>query len=307
MRALLESGPGLKAFEEHINNDLEVPTEVRTSLVHLLAMQDLAVLSDSADRVEVAKAIVREHFVDGDFNGVADDALPLVLKEREQSYIKCLATTCVPSFLRSHASDKIVSYVDIGSLRAFAASSHLRWDQYKVEPDAAGWLFSIVTAVESMPIAVAISDARIAGNPLVYVNQTFCKMTGYSKSEAQGRNCRFLQGPETEVASISAIVNALRHGADCAVKLTNYRRSGETFDNLVSLRPVHDSNGVYRFCVSIQCEFSTSRLLGREQLELQLSFAQLLPTELHVGELPHAARSTRRMPTSRAAPVCAAR
>ena len=62
--------------------------------------------------------------------------------------------------------------------------------------------------------------------------------------------------------------------------MTNYRRSGETFCNLVSLLPVHDSYGVYRFVVSVQCEVNNDRL-SREQLELQLrrhDFA--LPHEL---------------------------
>ena len=88
-------------------------------------------------------------------------------------------------------------------------------------------------------------------------------MTGYSKSEVLGRNCRFLQGPETEVESVSALVDALRHGADVTVKLTNYRRSGETFENLVSLRPVHDSNGVYRFVIAVNADMSGAlRLLS---------------------------------------------
>ena len=55
----------------------------------------------------------------------------------------------------------------------------------------------------------------IAGNPLVYVNAAFCDITGYSKAEAHGRNCRFLQGPETELAAVAALVDAQRRGAEC--------------------------------------------------------------------------------------------
>ena len=139
--------------------------------------------------------------------------------------------------------------------------------------DAAEWLSSIVDAVEDMRVAIAIADMRIAGAPLVYVNQAFCMCTGYSKAEAHGRNCRFLQGPETEVASVAVVMDTLRRGADCTVKMTNYRRDGSTFGNLLSLRPVHDTNGVYRFCLSVQCAANAPSA----ELELYSASIVLLP------------------------------
>ena len=120
---------------------------------------------------------------------------------------------------------------------------------------------------------------------------------GYSKREAQGRNCRFLQGPLTEPGSIRIIQDALRNGVDCHVKVvppcptliacgspscrpvqshpahltrshptlptthkvTNYRKDGETFGNLLTLRPLHDASGAYRFCIGVQFEVSLSK------------------------------------------------
>mmetsp|Transcript_67277 Transcript_67277/g.150137 ORF Transcript_67277/g.150137 Transcript_67277/m.150137 type:complete len:178 (+) Transcript_67277:1299-1832(+) len=95
--------------------------------------------------------------------------------------------------------------------------------------------------------------------PMVYVNPEFCRVTGYSKREAQGRNCRFLQGPLTEPGSIRIIQDALRNGVDCHVKVTNYRKDGETFGNLLTLRPLHDASGAYRFCIGVQFEVSLSK------------------------------------------------
>jgi len=94
----------------------------------------------------------------------------------------------------------------------------------------------------------------IPGNPMFFVNREFCRVTGYTKDEAHGRNCRFLQGPMTEPESVATIVDSLRRGVDCHVKITNYRKSGDTFVNLLTMRPVHDSNGVYRFCIGLQLE-----------------------------------------------------
>ena len=45
---------------------------------------------------------------------------------------------------------------------------------------------------------------------------------------------------------------------DCFVRITNYRKDGSSFVNLLSLRPVHDSNGVYRFCIGVQFDATVS-------------------------------------------------
>jgi len=50
-----------------------------------------------------------------------------------------------------------------------------------------------------------------------------------------GRNCRFLQGPKTEVAAVAAVVEALRRGTDITLKLSNYRRNGDVFFNLLTM------------------------------------------------------------------------
>ena len=66
------------------------------------------------------------------------------------------------------------------------------------------WLSGFVTMAETMPACIVISDMTIAGAPMVYVNNEFCRTTGYAKEEATGRNCRFLQGPLTEPEAIAA-------------------------------------------------------------------------------------------------------
>ena len=60
------------------------------------------------------------------------------------------------------------------------------------------------------------------------------------------------------VASCKVIQEALRKGEDCHVQITNYRKCGEPFQNKLSMRPIHDSNGVYRFCIGVQTEVDTS-------------------------------------------------
>ncbi len=69
-----------------------------------------------------------------------------------------------------------------------------------------------VAAVGATRLAIAITDPRRPDNPLVYVNDSFCALTGYARDEVIGRNCRFLQGPQTDPAAPAAIRAALDVG-----------------------------------------------------------------------------------------------
>ena len=159
----------------------------------------------------------------------------------------------------------------------------LLWDAYAAPADAAGWLLALASVGETLPACIVIADMSMKGNPMVYVNPEFCRVTGYTKAEAQGRSCRFLQGPRTEPAAVATIQDALRRGSDCHVRITNYRKSGETFSNLLMLRPVRDvgaPNGPCRFCIGVQFEVTRSRSGMEARLHRLSRLMALLPTTL---------------------------
>ena len=64
-----------------------------------------------------------------------------------------------------------IETIDMGSERAFASLSHLLWSKSELMADAAGRLLSLISVVETVAVSVSVSDMRIAGNPLIYVNQ----------------------------------------------------------------------------------------------------------------------------------------
>jgi PAS domain S-box-containing protein len=117
--------------------------------------------------------------------------------------------------------------------------------------------------------SISVADCRRPEMPLVYVNSGFELFSGYSRDEAVGKNCRFLQGPRTSAASIEIMRNALRSGAPCLVELVNYRRDGRPFMNRLSLTPVADRRGKTAFFIGLQTDVSELRAL-EEKLCLHL-------------------------------------
>ena len=65
---------------------------------------------------------------------------------------------------------------------------------------------------------------HVADWPLIYVNEGFERMTGCPVAEVLGRNCRFLQGPDSDAGAIAEIRAALREHRECVVELLNYRK-----------------------------------------------------------------------------------
>ena len=104
----------------------------------------------------------------------------------------------------------------------------------------AGWL-----VLRCLPIAAPRADGVRLHDPGLpaRANQKFIDVTGYTKADCAGRNCRFLQGPGTNPEHGQHLLDTLRRGEDSQTMLLNYRKSGEPFENLLTMRYVHDSLG----------------------------------------------------------------
>ncbi len=104
-------------------------------------------------------------------------------------------------------------------------------------------------AVERTRMPMVVSDPRQPDNPIVLANQAFLDLCGYSAGEVLGRNCRFLQGPDTSRDAVDEIRRGLASGGDVTVELLNYRRNGTPFRNELFISPVHDERGelLYHF------------------------------------------------------------
>lgn len=124
-------------------------------------------------------------------------------------------------------------------------------------------------------VAMVVSDPQLEDNPIIYVNHAFTQLTGYARSMALGRNCRFLQGEDTSKAAVDRLREAVQAQEPISVDLLNYRANGEPFMNRLLVTPLSDENGNLRYYVGIQKELNgTHRDEDAEHINKQLSEVQ---------------------------------
>ena len=159
---------------------------------------------------------------------------------------------------------------------AFDASARAAQDAERIEAELVGLggnTDPFVAAVRATRMPMIVTDPRQPDNPVVFVNNAFCRLTLYTREEILGRNCRFLQGPDTDrdtVAKIRAAVSGVR---SIETEIRNYRKDGTYFWNRLLLAPVHDRAGQLAYFFASQFDVT----LERERLEgLQTHNAALL-------------------------------
>ena len=100
--------------------------------------------------------------------------------------------------------------------------------------------------------SVVISDPSRPDMPIIFVTEEFETQTGYPPEEVIGRNCRFLQGPETDPKAIQAIHDALAAETEITIDILNYRKDGSSFWNRLRIRPLFDDQGRLQYFVGAQ-------------------------------------------------------
>jgi PAS domain S-box-containing protein len=125
-------------------------------------------------------------------------------------------------------------------------------------------------AIAASSNGIVITDATLSNNPMIYVNPSFERITGYSAAEVIGRDCRFLQGGDRNQIGLLDLRKAIEEQRECHAVLLNYRKDGTQFWNDLYIAPVFNDHGELTNYIGIQTDItdqvkSNQKLLASEE------------------------------------------
>lgn len=117
---------------------------------------------------------------------------------------------------------------------------------------------SLMLSLTKVQQSFVLANPHLPDTPIVHASEMFLRLTGYSREEVVGRNCRFLQGPDTDRRAVQLMGECLRAEKSCTVKLLNYRKDKTPFWNLLHIAPVRSSAGKVAFYVGVQLDITSA-------------------------------------------------
>ena len=129
--------------------------------------------------------------------------------------------------------------------------------------------------LDSSVNGITLADPDQEDMPLVYVNKAFEDMTGYTKEEVVGKNCRFMQGKDRDQKARYKMQEAIKNIQPIEITFKNYRKNGELFFNHLEMSPLFDSKGKLLYYLGIQLDV-TQQVHAEEEIK---RLNQLLKSE----------------------------
>jgi len=122
----------------------------------------------------------------------------------------------------------------------------------------------LVKAVSEAREGITIADAQQQDFPLIYVNEGFERLTGYSSDEVMDKNYRILQGTDTDQPEIAVMLAAIAKGEGCVVTLRNYRKDGSMFWSELNISPMHNAQGTLTHFIGILKDMAARGQIGQQ-------------------------------------------
>lgn len=178
--------------------------------------------------------------------------VPASILQKLNADIKRCTTTTLPSmeYLFGMAQEDVENILK--------TSVYPRFVKYQMTNSAVRALANDRQRYEGLGDCFCLTDPAKADNPIVYASDGFVAVTGYSRQEVVPRNCRFLQGAQTERSATRRLRDSIDAKEETVELLLNYKKSGEPFWNLLYVAPLYDLNGKVVFYIGGQINCSTT-------------------------------------------------
>lgn len=145
-------------------------------------------------------------------------------------------------------------------------------------PDFQEYLLDFIDQAKN---GIVITDPNQKDNPIIYVNEAFTDMFGYSPEEVLGKNCRFLQKDDREQATRAAIKKAVTNQKEVSGILRNYKKNGELVYNEIQISPIFDKETLQlKYFLGIQQDVTQLHTLLSKLKELNCSTCESLIQEI---------------------------
>ncbi len=147
-------------------------------------------------------------------------------------------------------------------------------------------------ALDAASEGITITDYLHPDNPIIYVNAGFERLTGYTREEVLGRNCRFLQGEHADPKTAALIRRAILEERECTVEIRNFRQDGTPFWNRLSITPVRNEAGRMTHLIGVQTDVTkrrrTEEALRKAKQELESANQQMKDDLLAAAQIQQA-------------------
>ena len=102
-------------------------------------------------------------------------------------------------------------------------------------------------------VSFCVCDPDQPDCPINFASDGFCRFTGYSSQEIEGKNCRYLQGKDTKQEDVDQIRAAIKEEREASVNLLNFRKDGTPFNNQFFIMPLYSDEHKLQYFIGIQC------------------------------------------------------
>nr|AML79377.1 putative LOV domain-containing protein [Morus nigra] len=113
---------------------------------------------------------------------------------------------------------------------------------------------SLTISLGRIKQSFVLIDPHLPDMPIVYASDAFLKLTGYTRHEVLGCNCRFLNGADTDSLTSNLIEESIRMEQACTVRILNYRKDKSSFWNFLHISPVRNATGKIAYLVGVHVE-----------------------------------------------------